>query len=86
MRPALILSLFLGAVMAVDDVSRAPHAGPGAGHALLHEAFVYKREGKGKRASRNNQVQSLANVLIPHVSPAAAVIEILVGSPAPSSL
>ncbi|KAE9568360.1 hypothetical protein CGCF415_v006242 [Colletotrichum fructicola] len=55
MRPALILSLFLGAVMAVDDVSRAPHAvqaraGPGAGHALLHEAFVYKREGKGKKS------------------------------------
>ncbi|KAF5510689.1 hypothetical protein CGCS363_v003395 [Colletotrichum siamense] len=55
MRPVWSLSLFLGAVMAVDDASRAPHAvqaraEPGAGHALLHEAFVYKREGKGKKS------------------------------------
>ncbi|KAF4833753.1 hypothetical protein CGCTS75_v003554 [Colletotrichum tropicale] len=55
MRPTLILSFFLGAVMAVDNTSPAPHAvqaraEPGAGHALLHEGFVFKREGKGKKS------------------------------------
>ncbi|KAK2778156.1 hypothetical protein CKAH01_03112 [Colletotrichum kahawae] len=56
MRSVRILAVFLGAAMAVDDASRAPHAvqaraEPGAGHAFVHEGSVVRRaEGKAKKS------------------------------------
>ncbi|KAF3810899.1 hypothetical protein GCG54_00003077 [Colletotrichum gloeosporioides] len=80
MRPVLILSLFLGAVMAIDPELNQAQATP----SVIRDSYTNERA-RGKRASRKNQAKSQVNVLIPLVSLAVVVIAPLVGSPAPSS-